>query len=299
MPSQHPPSLRTDAEGSTGRCVGTIRRVTPEYFAVLDLRAESGRLLRDDDRGVAVASAALARRCWEGTAVDRAVTLGGAGLQRRVRVIGVVSSTGGRAARSRFEGTDLYVPYADPAGDDGITVVVAGPAPMAAHVADAAAIVRRASDGRLELEDAEALDQLVARELSGPRTLTAVLGVLGAVALLLATAGIYASLSQLLARRRRDFGVRAALGASPISLVRLTVGRDSLLVAIGSVTGLGVTLAVTRTAWPDALRIGGGDPRMWLTLGALLVVSGLVASAGPALRAVHLDPVDALRRGDE
>jgi hypothetical protein len=298
--SRYPPPLGTDDEGATGRCAGTVRRVTPEYFAALGLRVGSGRLLQEDDEpGVAVASAALARRCWNGTALGHVVTVGGTGRDRRVNVIGVVTDARARADVPGFEALDLYVPYGQPAEGESVTVVIAGQGPMAARGVDLAAVVDRASGRGLSLEGAATLAQLAERELAGPRTLTTVLGVLGGIALVLATAGIYASLSQAFARHRRDYGVRAALGAPPLSLAGLAVGRDSLLVSIGSVAGIVVTLAVTHVVWPEALRIGGADLRMWITLCGVLVASSLVASAGPVWRATHLDPVDALRRADE
>jgi ABC-type antimicrobial peptide transport system permease subunit len=163
---------------------------------------------------------------------------------------------------------------------------------------DLRGLVERTSAGMLSLDENSTLQEIVNRQTDAPAVLIGVFGVMAALALVLATMGISASVNQSAVRRRRSFAIRLALGAGPTSLAALAVGRDALLAAVGAGAGALITLAVTKTVWPDALFVAGTDWRFWLGACSALVGSAMLASIGPAWRTLRLDPMSILGRAD-
>jgi putative ABC transport system permease protein len=159
-------------------------------------------------------------------------------------------------------------------------------------------LVDQASAGALSVDESSTLADIVGRQREGPGTLVALFGALATVSLILATTGIYASMSQSLARRRRSFAIRLALGASPSSMASLAVVRDGVLVMAGTGAGAIVTLAITKTVWPEAFLVAGTDWRFWCGACTAIAVVGVSASIGPVWRAIHLDPMSILQRTD-
>ena len=120
-------------------------------------------------------------------------------------------------------------------------------------------------------------------------------GFFGALAVLLATIGLYGVMAYTVARRRNEIGVRIALGAEQSRVVRLVLGEVAAIVVVGVVAGVGLSLGVTRLVTSFLYGMKATDPG---TLGAsavVLVLVGLAAAALPAWRAATLDPVAALR----
>src|SRR5207244_815279 len=139
------------------------------------------------------------------------------------------------------------------------------------------------------LEDA--VDEAVAR----PRLLTVLLGLFGAMGLVLGALGIYGVLAYLVTQRTREVGVRVALGAKPADLLRMVVGRGLRLAAVGVLLGFLGALALTRLMQGVLYGVSSTDP---LTFGAVaLGLFGVAAFASwvPALRATRVDPLVALR----
>jgi ABC-type antimicrobial peptide transport system permease subunit len=123
-------------------------------------------------------------------------------------------------------------------------------------------------------------------------------GFFGALALLLAGLGLYGVTSYAVTQRRTEIGIRMALGAAPAGVIRLVLGRVTLLVGIGVVVGAGVSLWASPLV---ATLLYGVQPRDPVTLvGAVLVLGTVGAVAGcPAYRASRIDPAESLRdRGD-
>jgi putative ABC transport system permease protein len=114
-------------------------------------------------------------------------------------------------------------------------------------------------------------------------------------ALLLSAVGIYAILHFTVSQRRREFGVRLALGATRRDLVRLIVGQGLRLPAIGVAVGLIGAFAVTRLIEHLLFQVSATDPWTFAGVAALLMVVALFACWIPARRATRIDPVAALR----
>ena len=122
------------------------------------------------------------------------------------------------------------------------------------------------------------------------------LGVISALALMLGAVGLYGVLSVVVAERTREIGVRMALGATAGTVRRMVATRGVVVVAIGVAIGLGVAAASTRALRPLLFGVEAGDPLVFVTMPAVLIVIGLLASYLPALRASRVDPNEALRR---
>jgi ABC-type antimicrobial peptide transport system permease subunit len=117
----------------------------------------------------------------------------------------------------------------------------------------------------------------------------------GVVATLLAAAGVYGVLSGAVAERRREIGIRSALGATPRAIVRLVLRQGLALAGVGLVLGLGGALALTRYLRAMLFGIEPTDPMTLSATVALLVAVALAACLAPARRAMRVDPVTALR----
>ena len=118
-----------------------------------------------------------------------------------------------------------------------------------------------------------------------------------AVALGLAAAGMYAVMTVAVAARRREFGVRMALGAPPRGMVRLVLRGAIAQIAIGMLLGVGLTLALSRVLGAVLQEIGRSvfDPFALAGVCAVLALAGLLACLVPALRAARVPPMHALR----
>jgi predicted permease len=123
----------------------------------------------------------------------------------------------------------------------------------------------------------------------------AVLTSFAAVAFVLATVGVFGVLAHLAVQRRREFGVRMSLGASPSDLVRLVVSGGVRLVALGAALGLLGAVFATRLLRGLLFGVEPGDPRSFAFAAGLFLVAGVVASAIPALRAARVHPATVLR----
>jgi ABC-type antimicrobial peptide transport system permease subunit len=160
----------------------------------------------------------------------------------------------------------------------------------------APAITRRLTtiDGSLTLEF-RALETQVAESLTRERLLAMLGGFFGGLALLLAAIGLYGVLSYSVTRRRAEIGVRMALGAAPVQIVRLVLRDVGLMLGAGLLVGGLTGFALSRFVSTLLYGVQPGDPGM-LAL-AMASLTGAVLAAGllPARRAARLDPVRALR----
>jgi putative ABC transport system permease protein len=148
---------------------------------------------------------------------------------------------------------------------------------------------------RDESLDFKTLSVQVEESLSRERLLATLSGFFGVLALLLAMMGLYGVMSYNVTRRRKEIGIRIALGADPMRVLRMVMGEVSFLIAVGLAIGLGLTIAATRLV---ASLLYGVTPKDPLTLSlAIIILAGVSSLAGylQAHRAAHLEPLTALR----
>jgi putative ABC transport system permease protein len=145
------------------------------------------------------------------------------------------------------------------------------------------------------IADIRTLEQIKNLSMGGRRVPSVLLGVFGAVALVLAGIGIYGVISYSVAQRTREIGIRAALGASDRMLLRLVLDRGVLLTGVGLVIGAAGALALTRLMGSMLFGIGARDPMTMVSVGVVLATVAMLASYVPARRAMKVDPIVALR----
>ena len=138
-------------------------------------------------------------------------------------------------------------------------------------------------------------DDIMNETVARPRLLTVLLGLFGALGLVLGTLGIYGVLAYLVNQRRREIGVRIALGAQSGDVLRMVVGRGLLLGLTGVTLGVLGALALTRFMRGVLYGVGSTDPATFAMVAVALLGVAVIASWIPARRAAKVDPAVALR----
>ncbi|HZT74637.1 MAG TPA: ABC transporter permease [Terriglobales bacterium] len=158
--------------------------------------------------------------------------------------------------------------------------------------------VRRAVwslDANLPLASVDTLQVYYRRSLARTSFTLAMLAIAGAMALLLGMIGLYGVLAYSVLQRRREIGIRMALGAEPRALVGMLLGQGLLLAAIGGACGLAAALAATRLMASQLYGVKATDPTAYAAAALCLGLTALLASYLPARRAARVDPATALR----
>jgi len=293
------------------------RVVSPGYFAAMGVPLVAGRGFGEQDGAPAAVpppdgaplSAAFARGCVvmvNATLAGRHIAPGrplADAVGRRLLLDGNACTVVGVAGDVRQAGLDtppqaeVYYPYAmldGPAGAEKMVVVVRSPRPVDA-VAGAIRTAVREADPALPVYRVATMAEVVAESLADRRLYAGLLGGFGAAALALAAAGVYAVLAYAVAQRRREVGVRMALGARAGDVVRLVVGQGARLVAAGVVAGLAGALVLGRALGGLLYGVGASDPPTVAAAAAVLAFVALAASWVPARRAARADPAVVLR----
>jgi predicted permease len=152
-----------------------------------------------------------------------------------------------------------------------------------------------AVDAELQTGTPATIDQIVGRQLVGPRFNLVLVGVLAVVALVLATAGVYGVLAYAVETRRREIGIRIALGASRAAVVRRIVADAAAVSLVGLAAGTTGALLLSHFLRSMLYGVAPNDPTTLAATSALLALVALAACAIPALRASRVDPARALR----
>jgi putative ABC transport system permease protein len=303
------------AGGRAARETGFIARdlIFPEYFRVSGIPLAAGREFGPLDTGqsqpVAIVDREFARRYFAGQGpLGKHIRLGELNSDSPWRT--VVGLTGNIKETNPFDEMHwkvephVYVPFpqSEPNGGRQLVVMMraggrwlgADDRPLDTLVA---ALRRTAGqiDPTLPLSEVASMRQFLNEQaFSKPGFRAALLGMFAALALLMAAIGLYGVLSQLVTQRRREVGLRMALGASPGDVVGLVVRRSLLLTATGIVVG-----AVTAMAGMRLLRsfllTGPGRPLVLAGVATIMLAIALLAGAVPAWRAARIDPAAALR----
>jgi putative ABC transport system permease protein len=276
--------------------------VLPRYFETLRNPLLSGRAITEADTAdslrVAVVTKELVHRYFaDRDPVGRSIRLSGSLLSGSLagewRIVGVAAdiAAGGDHPEAR---PVVYLPYAQaPVGTMSFLLRTRVPPAGLSQAAERTLW----STGRLmNVYRIMTLEQRVEGGRWQSRFTMILLTLFAALALILATAGIYAVISYLALQRTREIGIRMALGARPADVLRMVTGQGVALAAVGIVFGIMASLAAGRIL---ASRLYGVAPTDLLTLAAgsvLVLLVAAAASAGPAMRAASIAPSEALRR---
>jgi predicted permease len=291
VPGQDPRSARSNPVSH--------RWITPDYFRTMGMRLLRGRDVEDGDTRdrawVAVVSKSFADRYWPGQdAIGKTFRHRG----RERTVVGVVGDVKVRGLE-RVSEPQMYLPAQQI--DDGMPVNFEPKDLMIRHSTSGDALMAairqivRAADPDQPISDVRTLDAVVAGETATRNAQLAVLGVLAAVAVLLAGVGIYGLLSYTVSLRSREIGVRLALGADPLGVGRMIFVDGMRLAAIGIVPGVLIAYAAGRAMSALLFGVAPGDPVTFLSAIGLALVIAFAGSFVPALRAVRVSPMSVLR----
>ena len=204
-------------------------------------------------------------------------------------IVGVVGDTKYSTMR-HADAPMIFVP--DASGAAEFELRTAGdPNALVPEVRDAMAAI----NNELPLMDIRTQSEQIDRVLIEERFLAKLVSVIGALAMLLASIGLYGLLSYEVARRTREIGVRMALGAAPMDVLRLVLGQGLGLAAAGILLGAAIAAGLTRFLQSLLFGVKPNDPVTFVAIGALLLVVGALASYLPTRRATRVDPMVALR----
>jgi putative ABC transport system permease protein len=277
--------------------------VSADYMRAMKIRLVRGRgfaedEVRDTASRAVIVSDALANRMWPGQEpIGRYISIGGAPPGEQppyFRVIGVVGATH-HAGLDRGAAPQVYVPERQWRWPETTMTLVArvsgDPEQFIQAVFDAA----RSVDPTQPVLRVATMEQVVARSI-GQRRLGMTLFVsFSAMALLLAAAGIYGVLAGSVTERTREFGVRAAFGATPASITRLVLRDGAVLTAAGLAIGGASALLLSRYLRALLYGVEAWDPVSIALAVAAITLVALAACIVPARRATRTDPVTALR----
>ncbi len=275
-----------------------VRPITPGFFQTMGIPQLAGRDLAASDEiespQVAVVSRSLVDQQFPGEdplGKRLHVFIGPKGGMN-VEIVGVVGDIK-MATLDADTRPAVYLPHTQlPIGF--MTLVVrsdVAPTSLAGSVRAAVAQV----DPELPVADVRTMEEVVDRTLSRPRTVSVLLTVFAAIALILAAVGVYGVMAYSVSQRTQEIGVRMALGATAESVFRMVLGQALRLVAIGVVVGLVAAAALTRVLQTLLFRTEALDPATFVLTAVILVLVAALASWIPARRGTRVAPVEALR----
>ena len=272
--------------------------VTLDYFNAMGIPLRNGRAFTlQDARSPAesvIVTEAFEKHHFPGqSAVGKRIRLLARGAEPRWQtVVGVVSDV----RQSGLAGDvlpEVYSPELEDVGGDLSFVIRATGEPTSLISAVRATVAE--VEPNQALHNVMTMEQRLANTTTSRRLNTVLLGSFAGVALLLAVVGIYGVMSYAVTQRRREIGVRMALGAQRGDVSRLVIGEGMKLVLIGALLGLGGALALTRLLKTLLFGVSATDPLTFIVIAALLIIVALLACWIPARRATKVDPLIALR----
>jgi len=273
----------------------TVHAVSPDYFRTLGTGIIDGRPFTAEDRvgapPVMIVDANLARELWPGEpVVGRCKTISRIGPC--ATVVGI-SEPRRLLSLTELDG-EIFWPLEQQPDHVPQTIFVRSAGDVREVIPAVAAVIRGAVPSLL-FADVQPLASLASTKTRSWRLGAMLFGLFGGLAVVLAAAGLYASLAFAVRQRTAEIGVRIALGADPASVMRLVLRQGGWLIAVGGLLGAGLALAVATGIRSLLFGVEPGDPPSLAIALLVIVTAGLAGSALPARRAARVDPVVALR----
>ena len=268
--------------------VADVNSVSPEFFPLLGIPIVSGRVFADGEIDAALVSESTARRYWPGQdAVGRAITTGG----RRRHIVGIVGDAQVSQAREAIT-SYMYLPAA-PGAQRSISVLAR------THVDfDGFAAAVRAETSRMDaglLVNVQPLSANLGLLQTLSQIAAGVAGLLSLLAACLAAIGVYGVVAYVVSRRRREVGVRMALGADARDVQWLILRQTLRPVAIGMCIGVVVAAATGRLLQSVLFGVSPYDPVAFISAPVLMLVIAAAAAFVPIRRAMRINPMSVLR----
>ncbi len=301
-----PPNMNdTDIEGFVQTQDGPIQNVdfyqsvSKDYFATMGIRLMDGRLFDGRDvqgaPGAVIINNTMAMTFWPHlNPIGRRIRPGGS--KDWCTIIGIADDVK-NAGLDRPAGTELYLPYQQPAGagNSDMYVVMRTPLPDPRSLASVVREQLNEIDPSLPLADVRLMEDVLTRAQARPRFLTLLLSLFSGVALAIATVGIYGVVSYSVARRTKEFGLRMVLGAQGGDVLGLVMKQGAGMVVIGIVAGLATAFALTRLMASLLFGVAATDLPTFAGVTVVLFGVALAACYVPARRATQVDPIQTLR----
>ena len=267
--------------------------VTIDYFNVMGIQVKNGRAFTSLDArpgaGVVIVNEAFEKHHFPGeSAVGKRIRLGKPWLT----VVGVVNDVRQKGL-ARDVMLEVYTPVLDDIGDEMSFVIRTSGAP--AHLISAVRATLTEVEPNQALHNVMTMEQRLANTTTSRRLNTALLGSFAAVALLLAVVGIYGVMSYAVTQRRREIGVRMALGAQKSDVLGLIIHDGLRLTLLGVAIGLAGAFVLTRYLSSLLYSVKATDPITFLGIALALTGAAMLACWLPARRAARTDPMAALR----
>ena len=269
--------------------------VSPGYFQTLGIPLRSGREFdtRDSSRvpHTVVINETFARRHFPGVDPMGRTLITGMG-QLPSQVVGVVADVRGTDL-STPPGPDYFLPALQ--RPETFTNVIVRAQGSAADIETRVRGALRSVDPDLPLLQPQMLTARIAQTVADRQLALVLLGSFAALALLLASLGVYSVMAHLVTFRTSEIGLRMALGATPGSVMRMVLNHSSRLTLVGIVLGVVAAFGVSRLLQQTLFEVNPANPIFYVGVSAVLLLVAVMASWFPARRATRIDPVIALR----
>ncbi len=269
--------------------------VTPDYFRVLQIPLLRGRQFTDRDNkdapGVIIINDALARRYWpDEDPTGQRITIGFEKSPREI--VGIVASVK-QSTLSSGARPAMYLPHLQlPTGGMSIVIRTSGD-PMSLAILARTQI--HSVDPGIPVTNIRTMDEIFSASVAQQRFSMLLVGVFGALALVLAAIGIYGVMGYTVTQRKHEIAVRMALGAKTSQVLRLILKDGLVLASLGVGIGLAGAFALTRLMSSLLFDVKPTDTQTFIAVSALLILVALLACFIPARRATKVDPLVALR----
>ncbi len=280
----------------------TFNVVTASYFPDLRIPLLNGREFtgRDDSRAapVVIVNRTLARRFFPGQdAIGRRIRPGIGGASSNAgppmrEIVGVVDDVKQESLNAETR-PEVYAPFEQAPRENMFLAVRTSTQPSGMVRAVRSAI--RSLDKTAPLYDIQTLDQYFEQSLGQPRLVAALVGGFAILALLLACIGVYSVMSYMVVAHTQEIGVRKALGARPSDILQWALGKGFRLAATGGLFGIALSLVLARLLSSRLYGVKSTDAATFGAAALVMVAIAVAASGIPAVRALRLDAMLAIR----
>jgi putative ABC transport system permease protein len=272
--------------------------VTPAYFVTMGIQVLEGRDFTQRDNGAAppvvIVNRAFARRFFPGEdAIGRRIRPGVGPTPPPFREIIAVVGNAQQAVLGTEPDPICYFPYKQLPWSLGSIALRTTIPPLEVEPAARAAVA--GLDPNVPVHRVRTGEELSDLVTQPARFVTVLMSGFAGIAVLLTAAGLYGVLSYTIARRRREIGVRIALGATRAEIVQIVTRRATALVVVGLILGAAISVVAVRLIGATMFGIPVGAPVLVAAGCGVLAVTSVLAAVGPAVRAASADPLDALR----
>jgi predicted permease len=301
LPGTSPVTIEGKGNSLRTASAGDPESVGVRYCQVIGIPLLEGRQFTETDRAdstpVAIVNEAFAKEFYpQGSAVGQRIKPGTADAKAPwLTIVGVVGNVSRPTLYMGYaQETSIYRPLRQEASSGELAVFVRTAGDARARESD---LVRAFAevDSNVPVPIFQTVDESLSTFMAEPKFRAELFAVFAGLALVLASVGIYGVLSQLVAQRTHEIGIRIALGASYQDVLRLVLGEGVKLIVAGIVVGGMAALVFTRLLSSMLYGVGTTDPLTFLSVSLLLTAVALLACYVPARRAMRINPLTSLR----